>query len=322
MSGGDYRLRPRCVQAADLVSRLAEFTFRRLSALYQFAFRRISASDQIKQIDGVVSRYRGRDVPLERPAELNVESDEDFRVKTFTELFSKQAFEGYSVFCDIPQKFSDEEAIFLFKQLGSNDQQEQVHKILDRIKEQRCEMDEDILNRLPEESEEDFKLRRFTKLYNTDTYFLWDSFGKKEAEKYLLNSGKEITEFPHAELWVGVSRIWFETLSADEQGEDIAVLSRKLLGDEAEGKPPGKSEADFQVRRFKELFEKLEPNSRQYLVNHIKTTLWDNLSPPSPEDEVPCASLDSDERSLFDNEVIKFLNPNPRVVEKLEPDSQ
>ncbi|KAB2602363.1 hypothetical protein D8674_003368 [Pyrus ussuriensis x Pyrus communis] len=314
MSGGDYRLQPRYVQAADLVSRLAEF-----------AFRRLSASDQLKQIDEVVSQYRDRHVPLERPAELNVESDEDLRVKTFTKLFSEQlrnfpllqgdwipeAFQYYVTF-EILEIFSKKEEFFLFKQLGSNDQQELVQKMLDRIKESRCDIDEDILNRLPEESEEDFILRRFTELCNTYPYFLWYDFGKEEAAKYLLNSGKEITQFHHAEIWVGVSRIWFETLSAYEQGEHIAVLTRKLLGDEAKGKLgklPGESKADFRVRRFKELFEKLEPDSQRYLVGHIRTTLRDDLGLLRP------LSADFfDGRSLFDNELIKFVNPNPRVA--------
>ncbi|KAB2602359.1 hypothetical protein D8674_003364 [Pyrus ussuriensis x Pyrus communis] len=283
MSGGDYRLQPRYVQAADLVSRLAEF-----------AFRRLSASDQLKQIDEVVSK----------PAELNVESDEDLRVKTFTKLFSEQLrnfplLQGdwipeasqYYVTFEILEKFSEKEEFFLFKQLGSNDQQELVQKMVDRIKEL---------------GEEDFILRRFTELYAAR--YLWYHFGKEEAAKYLLNSGKEITQFPHAEIWVGVSTIWFETLSAYEQGEHIAVLTRKLLGDEAKGKLPGESEADFRVRRFKELFEKLEPDSQQYLLEHIRTTLRDDLGLPRP------LSADFfDGRSLFDNESFKFVNPNPRV---------
>ncbi|KAM1660794.1 hypothetical protein COP1_003570 [Malus domestica] len=306
MWGGDYQLRPRYVQAADLLSRLTEFTFRRLSA-----------SNQLKRIDEVVLKYRGRGLSLEKPAELNDQSDEDLRVKTVMELFSKQnlkrgwALEDfqYYILFDVLEEFHAEEAIFMFRQLGSKDQQELIKKMLYRLKNwwQR-QIEEDILNphQFPEESEEDFRLRRFTKLYNTDTS-PWDSFGIKEADKYLLNSGKQITEFPHAELWVGVSRIWFETLSADEQGEHIAVLTRKLLGDGAKGKLPGESEADFRVRRFKELFEKLEPDSQRYLLEHIRTTLRDDLDLPRLE-----SAHFSDGRSLFDNEIVKFVNPNPR----------
>ncbi|KAM1349635.1 hypothetical protein EV1_003669 [Malus domestica] len=308
MSEGDYQLRPRYVQAADLVSRLTEF-----------AFRRLSASNQLKQIDEVVSKYRHGSLSLEKPAELNDESDEDLRVKTVMELFSKQilkrgwaleAFQ-YSILFDLLQKFHDEEVIFMFRKLGSKDQQELIKKMLDHLKKNwpQRQIEEDILNphQFPEESEEDFRLRRFTKLYNSYRFFLWDRFGKEEAEKYLLNSGNEITEFPHAELWVGVSRIWFETLSADEQGEHIAVLTSKLLGDEAKGKLPGESEADLRVRRFKELFEKLEPDSQQYLLKHIRTTLRNDLCLLRP-----CRAHFSDGRSLFDNEIVIFVNPNPR----------
>ena len=173
-----------------------------------------------------------------------------------------------------------------------------------------------IIEKLSEESEEDFRLRRFIWLCFVNPSFR-DLFIRSEAEKWDVNGMLQTSVYEgivheiqqhsrYAEFFFGVSIIWFKTRCASDPRNPIQLL---LSGDIVE-KLPNESEEDFRLRRFIESFKKLPFVSQEYLVNYIHDTILHDLGPVEPI----CGASIPQERSSFDLEFIKVKAPNLRGV--------
>ncbi|KAK9948664.1 hypothetical protein M0R45_004229 [Rubus argutus] len=209
----------------------------------------------------------------------------------------------------------------LEEQLGFNDQQELMEELMEELSgllwEYKKEAIKDIIiKKFSEESEEDFRLRKFIRLCCVNPS-LRDLFIRSEAEKWDLNGMLQTSVYEgivheieqhsrYAEFFFGVSIIWFKTRCASDPRNPIQLL---LSGDIVE-KLPNESEEDFRLRRFIESFKKLPFVSQEYLVNYIHETIFHDLGPV----ESVCGAGRPPERSSFDLEFIKVKAPNLKGV--------
>ncbi|KAM1156430.1 hypothetical protein TB1_026529 [Malus domestica] len=253
--------------------------------LSSFGFSLLSIDDQQDKIKQISNKISAEAVKRQR---LAGESEEDLRQKTFTMLFNKAPVSTrVNLFEELTDKFFGErrlcESILLFRQHGSNDQQEKIEEMFgDSGRLESKDAKNVILEKLDEESEEDFRLRRFIKLCSTDTCLL-DVFMSEEDEKrnskglQLQKSGYEeidkIKQFRYAEFYIGLSVIWFKTRCAKHPGNPVEVLVSNVgEGDHDVEKLQHETEEDFRLRRFTESFKQLEFGSHEYIVDYIKST--------------------------------------------------
>lgn len=152
--------------------------------LSNFGFSLLSASSQRKMIRRI--SYVAKDVVTTRLVE---ETEEGFRLRA--ELFNEvSVINRIHLFKDLRKKFSRErklcEPFLLFRQLNSIDQQNLFGQLFDRLLEtfysSPSYVKKVIIEILPEESEEDFRFRKFIKLCRAYP-FLWKYLGRQEAEK-------------------------------------------------------------------------------------------------------------------------------------------
>ncbi|CAL9027031.1 unnamed protein product [Prunus brigantina] len=306
-----------------------------LSQLSSFGFSLLSPNDQQDKIEQISNELAVKVVDVER---LAGETEEDFRRKTFTKLFNEAPVATrVSLFKEFTAKFFGErrlcESILLFRQLDSNEQQERIEKMLDRFMWRRGVYVKDpILERLPQEREEDFRLRRFIKLVSTDKFIL-DDFVWDEAKKWDLKglhmqtSGnkerEEIKQSRYAEFYLGLSIIWFKARCASDPRNLIHVLVGKV----GEGcdyiieKFVNETEEDFRLRRFTESFKRLEFSSQEDIVKRIQDTLFHDLRVDihheflvaSGDEFLVGSGSDPDKRPLHALEFIKVKTPNLRA---------
>ncbi|KAM2622014.1 hypothetical protein TB2_026687 [Malus domestica] len=300
--------------------------------LSSFGFSLLSIDDQQDKIKQISNKISAEAVKRQR---LAGESEEDLRQKTFTMLFNKAPVSTrVNLFEELTDKFFGErrlcESILLFRQHGSNDQQEKIEEMFgDSGRLESKDAKNVILEKLDEESEEDFRLRRFIKLCSTDTCLL-DVFLSEEDEKrnskglQLQKSGYEeidkIKQFRYAEFYIGLSVIWFKTQCAKHPRNPVEVLVSNVgEGDHDVEKLQHETEEDFRLRRFTESFKQLEFGSQEYIVDNIKSTIVHDLGYHNDEPRFKLLSgpslgltSDDDERPPFSLEFIMVKSPNLR----------
>ncbi|PQM35148.1 uncharacterized protein Pyn_02215 [Prunus yedoensis var. nudiflora] len=259
-----------------------------LSQLSSFWFSLLSPNDQQDKIEQISNKLAAGDVIVESLAE---ETEEDLRRKTFAKLFNKAPVgTRINLFREFKSKFVSErrfcESILLFRQLDSNDQQETIEEMFDRLG--KVTSKDVILERLHEECEENFRLRRFIKLCSTHPYLL-DRFFSNEAKKWDLKSlhmqkksGKEeieeIKQSRYAEFYLGLSIIWFKARCSSDPRNPIQVLLGKVgEGDHIIEKLVNETEEDFRLRRFTESFKQLQFSSQEDIVKYILEPIFHDL---------------------------------------------
>ncbi|RXI07309.1 hypothetical protein DVH24_026445 [Malus domestica] len=240
-----------------------------ISHILTFGFRLLSATDQQLKIEEISGEASGKVEIIKRLAE---ESEEDFRMRTFTSQVHK------------------------VRQLGSNGRKNMIDQFFDWLMETyySSKYTKDVIvEKLSGGSEEDFRLRRFIKLCTTHPS-LWD---QNEVAKWDLTStlqtsrNQEREKIKHdsisvsrnnfssryAEFYFGLSIIWFKTVCTNEPRNPIQVL----LGEAEEGdiieKLCGENEEDFRLRRFIKSFKQLQLSSQEYIVEYIRKTLRENM---------------------------------------------
>lgn len=296
-----------------------------LSKLSSFGFSLLSIDDQQDKIKQISNKFSAEVVISER---LAGESEEDLRKKTFTKLFNKAPVSArVNLFKELTKKFFGErrlcESILLFRQLGSNDQQERIEEMFGRLVRSE-DAKNVILEKVDEESEEDFRLRRFIKMCITHP-FLLDRFLWNEAKKWDLKglqlqiSGNkeidEIKQFRYAEFYFGLSIIWFKTQCAKNPKNPVQVLYRNVgEGDYIIEKLQHETEEDFRLRRFTELFEQLHSSSQEDIVKYIQGTIFHDLgySRDEPKKEEKKEEIRFDGMPKFAPHFMKVKIPNLR----------
>ncbi|KAL6273883.1 hypothetical protein ACE6H2_024575 [Prunus campanulata] len=296
-----------------------------LSQLSSFGFSLLSPNNQQDKIEQISNELAVKVVNVER---LEGETEEDFRGKTFTKLFNEAPVATrVSLFKEFKNKFVSErrlcESILLFRQLDSEEQQETIEKMHDQFMRQADEDVKDpILERLPEEREEDFRLRRFIKLGSTSA-FLLNKFIRDETNEWnpqglhMHTSGKEvideIKQFRYAEFYLGLSIIWFNARCASDPRNLIQVLVGKARGgDDTIEKLVNETEEDFRLRRFRESFKQLKFSSQEDIVKHIQDTVFHDLGVHECRWATAQSSMGPENRRLLAPEFIKVKIPKPR----------
>ncbi|XP_050123855.1 uncharacterized protein LOC126601236 [Malus sylvestris] len=265
-----------------------------LSKLSSFGFSLLSIDDQQDKIKQISNKFSAEVVIIER---LAGESEEDLRKKTFTKLFNKAPVSArVNLFKELTNKFFGErclcESILLFRQLGSRDQQERIEEMFGRLVRSE-DAKNVILEKVDEESEGDFRLRRFIKMCITRK-FLLDEFLRNEAKKWDLkglqlqiSGNKEIDEIKqcrYAEFYFGLSIIWFKTRCAKNPKNPVQVLVRNVgEADYIIEKLQHETEEDFRLRRFTESFEQLHSSSQEDIVKYIKRTIFHDIGYHEPK---------------------------------------
>ncbi|PQQ01864.1 uncharacterized protein Pyn_36237 [Prunus yedoensis var. nudiflora] len=290
-----------------------------LSQLSSFGFSLLSPNDQQDKIEQISNELAVKVVNVER---LEGETEEDFRRKTFTKLFNEAPIATrVSLFKKFTEKFFGErrlcESILLFGQLNSHEQQKRIEKMLDQLMSSRREdVKGVILERLPEECEEDFRRRRFIKLCR-----IWDEAKKWDLKgPHMQTSGneeiEEIEQSRYAEFYLGLSIIWFKARCASDPRSLIQVLVDKVGAgcDYINEKFVNETAEDFRLRRFTESFKRLVFSSQEDIVQRIQDTLFHDLLPeerrrPEAYDKkAPAGAV----RPLFASEFMKVKTPNLR----------
>ena len=209
-----------------------------ISHLLTFGFNLLSATDQQRKIEEISRKAGGKVEIIER---LEEESEKDFRNRTFTSQVHKVTFftRADLLYYEVSNKYFCERKLhdltLLFEQLGSNDRKNLIEQLFDWLMETYYSskyIKGVIMEKLSNESEEDFRLRRFIKLYTTHPS-LWDL---NEAAKWDLTSmlqtscNRERKQIKHdgmsvshnnfssryAEFYVGLPIIWFKTRCTNE----------------------------------------------------------------------------------------------------------
>ncbi|KAK9950284.1 hypothetical protein M0R45_005782 [Rubus argutus] len=139
-----------------------------------FLFSRLSATDQCEKTNEIRQKFAEDVLVLKAADRLPEESEEDSRLRTFTELFKKLAVAEQNLFVSSEMsKYKQEEEFrkltCWFQQLEADDQRELIEK-LDPVTPGDVQIprpvdDDTTFNRfmqLPDESMEDFRVRRFT----------------------------------------------------------------------------------------------------------------------------------------------------------------
>ncbi|KAM2622008.1 hypothetical protein TB2_026681 [Malus domestica] len=240
-----------------------------ISHLLTFRFTLLSATDQQLKIEEISGEAGGKVEIIKRLAE---ESEEDFRMRTFTSQVHK------------------------VRQLGSNGRKNMIDQLFDWLMETyySSKYTKDVIvEKLSEGSEEDFRLRRFIKLCTTHPS-LWD---QNEVAKWDLTStlqtsrNQEREKIKHdsisvsrnnfssryAEFYFGLSIIWFKTVCTNEPRNPIQVLLGEAEECDIIEKLCGENEEDFRLRRFIESFKQLQLSSQEYIVEYIRKTLRENM---------------------------------------------
>ncbi|KAM1047922.1 hypothetical protein ACFX2I_027136 [Malus domestica] len=325
------------VDAAELLLRLSIF-----------GFSQLSASDQLQETEEVRNKLVHQGVPVLE--QLPEETEEDLRVRTFTELFKKLPFSEHDIFLskvvkkfkregqcgelvswfstqldfkeqqevigkivhvhkvglrtraamlfEVSNKFFCERKLhdltLLFRQLGSNGWKNLIEQLFDWLMETyySSKYTKDvIIEKLSEESEEDFRVRRFIKLCTTHPSLCdQNEVAKWDLTSMLQTSGnREINKAKHdgisvshnnfssryAEFYFGLSVIWFKTNKSGIHSIEV------LLGEAEEGdtieKLCGENEEDFRLQRFIESFNQLQVSSQEYIVKYILRSLEQNI---------------------------------------------
>ncbi|XP_062010863.1 uncharacterized protein LOC133727276 isoform X2 [Rosa rugosa] len=192
-----------------------------LVRLSLYAFNRLSPSDQQEKVEEISHTVNVEDV------QFLEESDEAFRLRTFAELFKKLPFaDQLKVFLSkVIRKFKRErqlgELISSFKQLDAEHQQQLIEKVVHSTSENL---------RNPGETEEEFRLRRFTQL------------------------SRDYTHHVHKRLVA-----WKDTEGQIARRQDMLIeqLAKEIKGVVIEKRLQDESEEDFKLRRFTELCKKV-----------------------------------------------------------------
>ncbi|KAL6227209.1 hypothetical protein ACLB2K_001168 [Fragaria x ananassa] len=127
-----------------------------------YGFSKLSVRDQRLHTEEILTKVV-ENVAVEQ---LSEETDEGFRIRTFTELLKKlpSAYKQICITMFI-KKFMHErqfgELISTFKHLEANDQQKAIEIIVEVAPEKNLQ--------IPGEADEDFRLRRFTQLCRDHT---------------------------------------------------------------------------------------------------------------------------------------------------------
>ncbi|KAM1400030.1 hypothetical protein TB1_026527 [Malus domestica] len=267
-----------------------------LSYLLTFGFSLRSPIDQQRKIEEISSEAGGKFEIIKRLVE---ESEGDFRMRTFASQVHKVGLRTRAaILFEVSNKFFCERKLhdltLLFRQLGSNGRKNLIEQLFDWLMETyySSKYTKDvIIEKLSEESEEDFRVRRFIKLCTTHPS-LWDQneVAKWDLTSMLQTSGnREINKAKHdgisvshnyfssryAEFYFGLSVIWFKTNKSGIHSIEV------LLGEAEEGdtieKLCGENEEDFRLRRFIESFNQLQVSSQEYIVKYILRSLEQNI---------------------------------------------
>ncbi|CAB4317991.1 unnamed protein product [Prunus armeniaca] len=305
-----------------------------LRNILSFGFSLLSPNDQQDKIEQISKKLAAGVADVER---LEGETEEDLRRKQFAELLNKAPVHTQvDLFMEFTYKFNDEkrlcEAILLFRQLDSNEQQKTIEEMLRQlvpeepflccfiyilIQNKKKERKHLKLKRLSEESEEDFRLRRFIKLcsrYNgLMLTFIWNEPKKWDLDALLMQASgneeiEEIKQSRYAEYYLGLSIIWFKARwASDPEGLIHLIISKVGEGDHIIEKLVNDTEEDFRLRRFTESFKQLQFSSLEKIVERIQDII---IYDPGISVWKPCAGRKTEEE--FALEFIKLKTPNPR----------
>ncbi|KAM1174606.1 hypothetical protein FF1_027158 [Malus domestica] len=265
----------------------------------------LSASDQHEKTKEMYNKVV-EDVIVEQ---LPEESEEDLRVRTFTELFRKLPFPDQNHFLStIINKFKRERQIgelvsWFSTQLDASDQQELIGELVHVKADDETITNEDLVQRtkllwpvaadeqlcdgvigviiekLEDESEADFKLRRFTELckkvvdFGVQVQFL-DSVVQKLLEpRRCLPHGVLLQpqdSASAAELLWQLSSFGFSLLSIDDQQDKIKQISNKISAEAVKRQRlAGESEEDLRQKTFIMLFNKAPVSTRVNLFEEL-----------------------------------------------------
>ncbi|KAM1261862.1 hypothetical protein ACFX13_027776 [Malus domestica] len=241
--------------------------------------------------------------------QLPEESEEDLRVRTFTELFRKLPFPDQNHFLStIIKKFKRERQIgelvsWFSTQLDASDQQELIGELVHVKADDETITNEDLVQRtkllwpvaadeqlcdgvigviiekLEDESEADFKLRRFTELCKKVVDFgVQVQFPDSVVQKLL----EPRRCLPHgvllqpqdsasaAELLWQLSSFGFSLLSIDDQQDKIKQISNKISAEAVKRQRlAGESEEDLRQKTFIMLFNKAPVSTRVNLFEEL-----------------------------------------------------
>ncbi|XP_048431375.1 uncharacterized protein LOC125473097 [Pyrus x bretschneideri] len=235
------------VDAAELLLRLSIF-----------GFSQLSASDQLEETEEVRNKLVHQGVPVLE--QLPEETEEDLRVRTFTELFKKLPFHEHDLFLSkVTKKFKREgqfgELISWFSKLDSNEQQEVIGKIVNVTADSDKTNDEDVL------------LGRFSQLSRDYTDYVhkllvpcMEEHKKKRKDEQKTAEEETSSDWKSRfeEFYFGFSIVWFKA-----QGVDIQrwLIKHPNSGRSVKGSASGiihrilhgESEEDFRLRKFSEL---------------------------------------------------------------------
>ncbi|KAK9950275.1 hypothetical protein M0R45_005773 [Rubus argutus] len=290
-----------------------------LSRLSTFGFSLLSPVD--RKMVAKFCKLHGDDAERE---------EEDLTIKSFTELYNAASF-GFGarvfLFREISRAFFEErrtrEFIFYFRQLGTEDQEELIDELSNSLESLKL-LDEDasdaIIEKFSEESEEDFRDRRFINLC-VGYPFIWISDYRKElneAGKWDLRDLHETSRY--TKFLNGFSNIWAKArcpndsrnliqriLDLNIRRDDIETLIPQY--DDIEELPDGSIE-DFRVRRFTELFNRLQFSSQKCIVEFIQETVFQDVGVPVPR--IVGGGIRKEDRSSCVLELIKVKAPDLR----------
>ncbi|KAK9950278.1 hypothetical protein M0R45_005776 [Rubus argutus] len=308
-----------CIPKQDFAS-AAQLLWR----LCRFGFSLLSRCDRKR-----VAKLCTRTLLLDRY--IYAEGDEDLAMESlleFTDLHDAGSCSFYNLvfLCtEISKTFFEErntrEFIFYFRQLGTEDQEELIDELVNRLESHKLP-DEDashaIIEKFSEESEEDFRDRRFINLC-VGYPFIW-KFRKElnGAGKWDLRDLHETSRY--TKFLNGFSNIWAKARCPNDSRNLIKVIlnrdidpddTEKLYqGDDIE-KLPDESMEDFRVRRFTESFNRLECSSQQAIVGFTESTVFQDVGIVFlGQRGGGCDPIE--DRSSFVLELIKFKAPNLR----------
>ncbi|KAK9950282.1 hypothetical protein M0R45_005780 [Rubus argutus] len=291
-----------------------------LSRLSTFGFSLLSPVDR-KMVAKLCCKLHGDDAERE---------EEDLTIKSFTELYNAASFSiaDQVYLCrNISETFFSErrtrEFIFYFRQLGTEDQEELIDELSNSLESHKL-LDEDasdaIIEKFSEESEEDFRDRRFINLC-VGYPFIWISDYRKElngAGKWDLRDLHETSRY--TKFLNGFSNIWAKARCPNDSRNLIQlILDLNIRRDDIEKlipqyddieKLPDESMEDFRVRRFTESFNRLQFSSQKCILEFIQETVFQDVGVPVPK--FLGGGYFKEDRSSCVLELIKVKAPNLR----------
>ncbi|KAK9950281.1 hypothetical protein M0R45_005779 [Rubus argutus] len=295
-----------------------------LSRLSTFGFSLLSSCDRKRVAD--IGKLYG----LQYNDDAEGEGEEEDRtIKSFTEKYNDASYDiSDRVFlCTIiSETFYDErrtrEFIFYFRQLGTEDQEELIDELSNSLESHKLP-DEDasdaIIEKFSEESEEDFRDRRFINLC-VGYPFIWMSDYRKElngAGKWDLRDLHETSRY--TKFLNGISNIWAKARCPHDSRNLIQLIIDAIFHDDMEKlipqgddieKLPNESMEDFRVRRFTESFNRLQISSQMHTVQFIQQTVFEDVGTALRRSTG--GGYSTGDRSSYYNELIKCKPPNLR----------